>query len=383
MTTTTEALTNALAVIRASLGGCATDPQRLMAAKAEGLVTGYHIRWLNEDITPISVEQITQANLFNPDTGKSSRTFRVAGKMDVLVERDGRQLLMDHKTTSEGIADPAAPYWQQLVIEGQVAHYMMTEWLCGRKLDGAIWDVIRKPSISPRKLKKAEQKAVASGFEYFGHQPSEEAKRAVTYGAQPGCEDREPLELYTARLIHDCTHERPEWYFQRRPVPRLDSEILEYARELWSHGQDLIATRAGDRHVRNSGACMRFGRPCEYLGICSGYDTPDSDKWQPKKDIHPELEGQLGGGLDVLTNSRIRCFQTCKKLHYFRYEMGIERADKEEHEALYFGTLLHKALEAWWRTLLPEQEESNCGNSNSSAAQDGGTAASEQTAIAG
>jgi hypothetical protein len=341
---------------------------------------GYHAKWKDEGIVPIAVEQISQANLFNPDTERTSRTFRVAGKLDVLVEQSGRQLLMDHKSTSEPITDPAAPYWQQLVIEGQVTHYMLLEWLNGRKLDGAIWDVIRKPSIAPRKLKKAEQRAVASGFEYFDQIPSEASREAVVH------DDRETLELYTARLIHDCTSERPEWYFQRRPVPRLDSEIFEYARELWSHGQDLIATRANDRHTRNSGACMMYGSPCQFLGICSGYDTPDSDKWQPKKDIHPELDGQLGNGLDVLTNSRIRCYQTCKRKHYYQYELGIERVDAEEKDVLYFGTLLHTALEAWWKTLLPEEEIDN-GNSNTNgrnqAAQDGGTAAQGQTVVAG
>jgi ATP-dependent helicase/DNAse subunit B len=100
---------------------------------------------------------------------------------------------------------------------------------------------------------------------------------------------------------------------------------------------------------------MLYGSPCKFLGICSGYDSPDSDKWQRKTQVHNELPIIDGDGRDYLSNSRIRSFQTCRRKHYYEYELGIERQDDEERECLVFGTLLHSALNQWWCFFMEEQ----------------------------
>jgi hypothetical protein len=351
----------------------ATDD--LSRAKCRGLVRGYHARWQTAGYVPIAVEQMLTADLRNPETDRTSRTFITAGKLDVQVTLDGKTLLMDHKTSSMDIADPDSPYWRQLAIEGQVSHYMLLGWQNGIKFDGAIWDVVRKPSILPKKLTKAERTAIAATGTYFGSDVSIESRNSVQ------TEERETPELYEHRLAHDCTTERPNWYFQRRQVPRMDHELLEYAEELWLHGQELIHTRATGRHVRNSGACMLYGSACKFLGICSGYDQPDSDKWQRKPNVHSELPELEGDGKDVLTNSRIRTYQTCKRKHELQYEIGIERYDEEEKEALVFGSLYHLALNAWWTALLPEGNSNGTGNSVSPIGGEHATAS--QATIAG
>lgn len=266
-----------------------------------------------------------------------------------------RKVLFDHKSTSQDITDPNGPYWRQLVVEGQVDHYMLLEWMHGEKCDDAVWDVIRKPSISPKKITKAEIRAVVSLGEYFGLKVSEADKQTFVAGGE-----RETVAMYEARLLHDCTVERPEWYFARRSVPRMDSEILDYARDLWQHSQDILYTRQQERlPPRNSGACMLYGSPCKFLGICSGHDSADSDRWQKKTQIHAELPAEVQDGKELLTNSRIRTFQTCRRKHYYEYDLAIERQDEEEREALFFGTLIHVGLEAWWKALLPENANDN------------------------
>jgi len=243
--------------------------QSLIRTKCRALVTGYNARWEHAGYVPLSVERLLISDLVNPDTQKKSRTFRAAGKLDVIAKHSNRLYLIDHKTTSQDIADPNAPYWRQLVVEGQVNHYYLLAWLNGEKFDGAVWDVCRKPSISPKKLTKAERASVVSTGTYFGFQIPAVDRQRLASG-----EERETLAMYEVRLIHDCTRERPDWYFQRRQVPRMDNEILEYANELWQHGQDVLATRnmTTQEHipVRNSGACMMYGSPCKFLGICSG-----------------------------------------------------------------------------------------------------------------
>jgi hypothetical protein len=348
MTAATEALGRAIDAINGAHDS-RDESAALIAAKCRGLMAGYDARWRDAGYIPLAVEQLREADLYNPLTNRKSRAFRIAGLLDVIAERTGRRVIFDHKTTSQDISDPDAPYWRQLVIEGQVNHYMLLEWLNGNKADEAVWDCVRKPSISPKKLSKLERTRVVMSKAYCGRRVSQAALDSLQ------TDERETLEMYEARLAHDCTTERPGWYFQRRTVPRLDAELLEYAQELWEHAQEIMHARKFQRFARNSGACLLYGSPCKFLGICSGHDNPESDRWRRKAQVHSELPMLEGDGREVLTNSRIRCFQTCRRKEFYEYELGIERQDEEEREALFFGTLMHRGLEAWWLSLMEKE----------------------------
>lgn len=319
---------------------------------------GYDVRWSasQSQFEVLGVEETISSDLWNPATERKSRSFRTAGKLDVRARCNGRAIIIDHKTCSEDISEPDATYWRQLIVESQLSHYMLLEWMNGRKADGGLWDVVRKPDISPRKLSAADLKQAIHSRIYFGAELFNDDIDALQR------DGRESLWMYEARLAHDCTTERPERYFQRRAIPRLDDEIFEYASELWDHGQEMLHVRATERHSRNSGACMNYGRACTFLGICSGHDSPDSGKWRKKQKVHSELPELDGDGRDVLTNSRVRCFQTCRRKHLYQYEIGIERIEDEEAESLYFGTLWHEAQEAWWSTFITKEAN---GNANS------------------
>ena len=357
-------LSPALAAIDMFAASATDDRSQLIAAKCRGLMAGYHERWKDAPYTFDAVEGLVESDLWNPETQRKSRSFRLAGKIDAS-GYSGRRVIFDHKSTSEDISDPNSPYWRQLMIEGQVSHYMLLEWLNGRKVDEAVWDVMRKPGISPKNVTKADLNRTMLSGTYFGRELSSMALESL---AATG---REDLEMYEARLAYDCTSERPQHYFQRRTVPRLDADLHEYAVELWGHSQDMLHARRENRWPRNSGACMLYGSPCRFLGICSGFDSPESDNWRKKANVHNELPMLEGDGRDVLTNSRIRCFQTCRRKHYYEYEIGIDRQDEEDREALVFGTVWHAALEAWFNAA--KGEHSN-GNDNDAPASAVGTA---------
>ncbi len=326
----------------------ASGTDALMMAKARGLMIGYDLRWRDQQYHVLSIEEEVHAPLVNVDTQRSSRTFRLAGKIDKRVlDENGRHVIVDHKTASADIEDPNSGYWRQLLVESQPQHYMLIDWLRGNKIDYAIWDVIRKPLISPRKITKAERlDMVKTGF-WFGAD------------LEPPEDDRETLEMYTARVAHDSSAVRPEWYFQRRLVARHDEQLFDYGRELWMHAEEIRTAQAEQRHPRNSGACLLYGTACKYLGICSGYDSPESENWKPKAQTHNELS-MPDPDAELLTNSRIRTFQTCRKKHEYEYLIRIERVDAEERETLLFGSLMHQALDAWWGA---QRKETN-GNSN-------------------
>jgi len=344
-----DRLEKALAALDTCVTDNTDDRTALIVAKCRGLLRGYHARWQDAPYVVDSVENLVISDLWNPETGRKSRSFRVAGKLDT-TGYAGRRVVMDHKSTSEDISDPNAPYWRQLVIEGQVSHYSLLEWLNGRKVDEAVWDVMRKPGISPKGVSKADAALVARTHQYFGQELTPYTLTELRETS------RENLEMYEARLTWDCTSERPQWYFQRRTVPRLDADLHEYATELWEHSQEILHARRENRWARNSGACMMYGSPCKFLGICSGYDTADSDNWKRKGNVHTELPMLEGDGRDVLTNSRIRCFQTCRRKHYLQYELGLERQDEEEREALMFGTCWHLGLQTYFEASRMEVE---------------------------
>jgi hypothetical protein len=333
------------------------EANAITRAKLRGLLRGYSARWASDSFEILEIEETQSSDLYNPTTSARSRSFTVAGKKDVLLRDEGRLWLMDHKTTSEDISDPDAAYWRQLAVEGQHYHYALLEFCQGKKADGAIWDVVRKPGISPRQIVKADLSEVLYDCCYFGDPVTpDDAIEIRSTG-------RETPAMYEARLAWDCIESRPGWYFQRRRIAARDDALLEYAGELWGHSQDILLARRLNAWPRNSGACLLYGQPCKFLGICSGYDEPDSANWKRRSWVHPELpslEGDSGAaGRDVLTNSRVRCFQTCRRKHLYQYEMGLVRIEDVDSEALIFGRLWHEALEVLWRNRKAEYDNAN------------------------
>ena len=314
---------------------------------AWGLMHGYDATYANQSLKVISVEDEFLVPVHNFDGKKlsQSRTWQLAGKMDVQVTDDRSQpWVVDHKTSSEDIG-PESDYWQQLVVEGQANLYSLVSHLQGVAVAGAIWDAIRKPGIKPKTIPEKDRAGIASApHTYYARTVSDVG---IRYAIDGGKGVRETAELFGYRVAAECL-EKPERYFARRQVPKLQQDLLEFATELWDVSQEMRQARSTGKHFRNSGACRMYNRACAYLGLCSGYNNPESNNWQRRACVHSELTTLEGDGRDVLTHSRVRCFQTCRRKHYYRYELGIERAGEEEIEALYFGSMIHTALEAWW-----------------------------------
>ncbi|MHB1426417.1 MAG: PD-(D/E)XK nuclease family protein, partial [Gemmataceae bacterium] len=193
-----------------------------------------------------------------------------------------------------------------------------------------------------------ETAAVRSSCLYCDRRLSPEACRQFSLAP----DGRETPEMFQARLIQD-TRERPDWYFGRQLVTRLEKELLTYAEELWRTAKDIHAAESSGDDRRNDVACFAFHRPCEYLGLCAGHDDPTRTHWRQLPTLHPELEDPTCGPT-TLTHSRISTFATCRRKHFYRYRLGITRWDIPE--PLTFGSLFHEALAAWWRTNGPPSQ---------------------------
>lgn len=337
-----------------------TNPElAVMAATARGLMAGYEQKWGSSPWSTIEVEEQYTLPIINPDTGRPSRTFDQGGKADALAEFGGNNFLVEHKTAGETIDVPDSPYWRRLEIDAQVSAYTLAVWQRGFKVYGILYDVIRKPEIRPKTITSKVSQQIALSHSYCGFATDE----------LPIPDSIETAGLYERRLIADIST-RPDWYFQRKTIYRNDSQLLEYARELWATADEVRSARVESRHYRNSNACMNWGRPCEFLGICSGHDTPDSAKWIKRPQVHDELN-LPSDGRDILTHSRLSTFRTCRRKHYYRYELGIKRADREEAESLFFGSIFHAALAAWWLAKRKDHshEPSECSSEASEATE--------------
>jgi hypothetical protein len=51
---------------------------------------------------------------------------------------------------------------------------------------------------------------------------------------------------------------------------------------------------------------------------------------------------------NIITVSRMRSFNACRRLHSIKYELGYRSLAKSEN--LSFGSLIHVGLEAWWKS---------------------------------
>jgi hypothetical protein len=327
-----------------------------VAAKARGLVAGYHARWASSRWEIVAGRSTFRLPIINPATGRRSRTFSQAGRCDGVVLRDGRPLLLEVKTTSEEIDQPAAPFWRRALVDGRSALHALALRQLGCPARGTLFDVVRRPAIRPRAIPKgsaATSDARGDGTlaeirergTYFGRPLDDDQRQAALEG-----DGRETDDLFAIRLAAD-TLQRPAWYFQRRIVYRGRGRLAHDAAELWQTTDEIRRCRRSGWHYRNSDACARYGTPCPFLEICAGRCRPDSEQFRHCERIHPELADRLVAAEEpgVLTPSRIQCFRLCRRKHYYRYELGIVPAEPPDRESLLLGRLIHEAVAAWWR----------------------------------
>lgn len=227
-------------------------------AKVQVLLTGYHLRWAEDaaECEVLAVEARFEGPLVNPMTGRQSQTWRLAGKIDVLIRTGTLTLIVEHKTSSEDIT-PGSDYWRRLRMDGQVSTYFEGARLLGHQVDACLYDVIAKPR----------------------HRPSEAKSRKAP----------ETIEEFRARLA-EAVAEEPSKYFARGEVVRLESEMAEHLADTWALGQQLREEELAGRFPRNPDACLMYGRPCPYFAACSGEASLDDERLFAKvPDVHPEL----------------------------------------------------------------------------------------------
>ena len=76
------------------------DLQRSLWHLVRAMFTGYAHRYATEDFQIVEVEKEFVGEIRNPDTGRQSQTFRIAGKVDGIVQCHDGMYLLEHKTAA-------------------------------------------------------------------------------------------------------------------------------------------------------------------------------------------------------------------------------------------------------------------------------------------
>lgn len=306
------------------------DPYDL--ARARAMLIGYDARWGAEQTRydVLAVEAEFNAAVVNPATNSPSRTWRLGGKLDVLVydRIDLVRVLVEHKTTSEN-ACPGSDYIKRLRLDGQVSIYFDGSAALDLGADKCMYDVLTKPALRPGKATPPEARKYTKDGRLYANQRDA---------------DETPEEFFGRLIAAIC--EDPNRYFTRADVVRLDAEMHEARLDLWDLGRSLRENHLAGRYPRNPDACVRYGRTCEYFEVCTGEASlDDPSKFQRSEVVHAELS--TNADAQLLTHSRLACARRCQREHKFRYIDGIRPV--AEAATLRFGSLIHRGLEAWWR----------------------------------
>lgn len=212
------------------------EPERTIAAS---MVSGWAWRWSESPIGRIvAVEKTFE---FRPSARSK---WTIAGKIDAVAELDdGRLAVVENKTTREPI-EPDSDYWRRLMIDRQISLYMLGARAIGYPVVTVVYDAARVPGIRPRLLSRKS-------------------------------DERESPEQFADRLASDMA-ERPDFYFARQEIPRIESD-LDSALADMAHMEWMLRRSAREsRWPRNTDSCRRWG-VCPYFGPCTADRNPLTD----------------------------------------------------------------------------------------------------------
>jgi hypothetical protein len=258
-----------------AVAGRGFDPYE--QAKVEEVLRGYAARWTGDVALyeVLGVEVSFDTRLLNPDTWRPSSTWRLAGKVDLLLREraSGRVLVCEHKTTGDSIEDPAAAYWSRLQMDFQISGYVIGAESLGHEVSDILYDVALRPGLRPLLATPVEnRKYRKDGGLYAGHRETDETP-----------------DEYRARL-RAAMEEAPGRHFQRRVIPRTESQLRDFLVDAWQQAAAMRLSARLGHAPRNPDACHRFGT-CGFWQVCSTGCEPEQfpHEYEKVENVNPEL----------------------------------------------------------------------------------------------
>lgn len=266
------------------------DPYDL--AMVAAMVHGHVARWQDAPVETVASELRFEMPLRNPETGASTPIWILVGILDRLVWLDdGRIALMEYKTTSRDFS-PGADYWIQLHMDMQLSMYVLAAREIGYDVSTILYDVTRRPQLRPLRATPEDKRKYKKGTdELYANQRAED----------------ETPEAFAARVAEDIAA-KPEHYFARIEIARLDQDLEECAAELWQQQKAIRTAQLAGYWYRNPGTCFTY-YPCEYLSICTNRDldavTPNgfirAERPAATQGASPACPAQASGQLEAIS----------------------------------------------------------------------------------
>jgi hypothetical protein len=241
---------------------------------ARAMITGYAARYPIEDFEVVEVEKSFTGEIRNPNTGRRSQTFLMAGKADAIVRRADGMYLMEHKTASTVDGN----YLDKLWSDSQIALYCFYLRKLGYPIVGVIYNVLLKARLQP-KVGESEIEFEARRWELASRNKSgrSTAKRQLP----------ESDEAFQGRLAQ--WYARPE-AFHREHIYLSEERLAMLQEEVWEITQQYLDARRRGKWLLNTSNCFSFQRPCEYLPFCqSGFNPIVADSLYEIVPPHEEL----------------------------------------------------------------------------------------------
>lgn len=241
---------------------------------ARAMMIGYAERYAHEEFDVVHVEKEFEAEIRNPDTGRPSQTFTIAGKVDGIVRVGDELYLLEHKTASSLTSD----YLDRLWTDTQIALYCFYLRQQGFPIVGVIYDVLLKSRLQQR------QGETDSEFEARRMALAAKNKSGKSTAQR---QEPEPDEEFTARL-HEW-YARPE-AFHRERIYLSEDRLAMLQEEVWEITQQYLDAKGRGKWLMNTSNCFSYQRPCEYLPYCqSGFNPNVRDNLFQVVAPHEEL----------------------------------------------------------------------------------------------
>jgi RecB family exonuclease len=268
-------LRDVLAYVDDAFEGRKSDPNLMTQWHlASAMMRGYFNRYAIEEFEVVEIEKEFEGKIRNPDTGRQSHTFRIAGKVDGIVRCHDGLYLLEHKTAS----NVDASYLDKLWTDTQIALYCYYLRELGYPIVGVIYNVLLKSRL--------KQSVGETQYEY-------EVRRAELAAKNKSGKSTAKRQMpetdtdYQSRLTE--WYARPEAY-HREFIYLSEDRLAMLQDEVWEITQQYLDARRRGKWLLNTSNCFSYQRPCEYLLYCqSGFNPNVADNLYEISMPHEEL----------------------------------------------------------------------------------------------
>lgn len=227
---------------------------------ATAMMKAYAKRYPTEEFEVVDLEKKFDGSIVNPDTGASSRSFLLAGKVDGIVKQDGHYFLLEHKTASQ----LDAGYLERLWTDFQITLYA---WYLEQTLDitvtGIIYNILVKTRLSQSKGESETE------YENRCADLIAKSKTGKTSAKRKMPESDEDFQLRLAQKFEE------PGMFHREKLFLSRDQFTELRAELWELSKSLLEARRRGIFYRNTSHCFHYGKPCPYFALCRSGGNPN------------------------------------------------------------------------------------------------------------